>query len=134
MEENYLFGLIVVFLFGFVFFKREKNISVNTSPQKHSFHEKASGSTGVAKYLQNQQDALQTRVTGVAKYLQEKEILEVDNSESAISGVAKYLANIEEVPASSVSKYMAKQAVQAKILARENVSGVEKYLNKQSFN
>lgn len=135
MEENYLIGLIVSLLFGFVLFKKENNVSVDTQKTKpSSSNVEASGLSGVAKYLHKQKgELLQSKVTGVAKYLQEKEILNSVNTESlAISGVAKYLATKEEAPVSGVSKYMARQAIYEKKIAAENVSGVEKYLNNRS--
>ncbi|MCK5477869.1 MAG: hypothetical protein KAI44_03035 [Methylococcales bacterium] len=135
MEENYLIGLFVSLLFGFVLFKKESKVSVDTHKIKpSSSYVEASGVSGVAKYLKKQDDELlQSKVTGVAKYLQEKEILNSVNTESlAISGVAKYLATKEEASVSGVSKYMARQAIYAKKVAAEKVSGVEKYLNNRS--
>ena len=135
MEENYLIGLIVSLLFGFVLFKKENKISEDAQRIKPSSpNVETSGVSGVAKYLQKQNaEFLQSKVTGVAKYLHEKEILNSVNTESlAISGVAKYLATKEEASVSGVSKYMARQAIYAKKIAAENVSGVEKYLKNRS--
>ena len=138
MEDNYLVGLFVLFLFSFVLFKKEKKTTIAIrTPKKlrsSSLQIQTSDVTGVAKYLQNQQDeVMQSKVTGVAKYLQEKEVLDFENTESlAVSGVAKYLASKEETPVSGVSKYMARQAIYEKKMAKENVSGVEKYLNNRS--
>jgi len=126
MEENYIIALVVVFLFSFVLFKKDKTPAESASkPATNKTYRDSSGATGVARYLNNQNDS-SNDVSGVAKYLQAKEAL---NAEVAVSGVAKYLANREETPVSGVSKYMARQAVHAKKMAKENVSGVEKYLN-----
>jgi len=128
MEENYIIGLIVFFIFSFVLFKKDKTADVSVSKPEVKSYKDSSGATGVARYLNNQDDS--TRVSGVAKYLQEKEALNAEHEENlVVSGVAKYLANREETPVSGVSKYMARQAVHAKKMAKENVSGVEKYLN-----
>lgn len=131
MEENYLVGLFVCLLFGFVLFKKDNKTTADISKNESSSHRDNSNVTGVAKYLKDQQDAvMQSKVSGVAKYLQEKELLEISNTEnSAVSSVAKYLAKKADAPVSGVSKYMARQAVHAKRMAKENVSGVEKYLN-----
>jgi hypothetical protein len=132
MEENYLLALFVSFLFGFVFFKNEKKIPESTDKKRQSSSiDTLLAGTGVQKYLQNQQDEqLNSQVTGVSKYLQEKEVLNVKNAENiAISGVAKYLSIKEQTPVSGVSRYMARQTIQAKKIAQEKVSGVEKYLN-----
>ncbi|GEM_PF-3383179 len=128
MEENYIIGLIVLFVFSFVLFKKDKTSDVSVSEPEVKSYRDSSGATGVARYLNNHDDSV--RVSGVAKYLQEKEALNAEHEESlVVSGVAKYLANREETPVSGVSKYMARQAVHAKKMAKENVSGVEKYLN-----
>ncbi len=112
MEENYIIGLVVAFLFGFVLFKKDKSAPALEFKKEVKSYRDSSG------------------VTGVAKYLQEKEALIAEQTQKpVVSGVAKYLANREETPVSGVSKYMARQAVHAKKMAKENVSGVEKYLN-----
>ncbi len=131
MEENYIIGLIVLFIFSFVIFKKDKSAVETASKSVVKSYKDTSGTTGVARYLKNQGDEqLANEVSGVAKYLQVKEALNAELEESlVISGVAKYLANKEETPVSGVSKYMARQAVYAKKMAKENVSGVEKYLN-----
>jgi len=130
MEENYLIALVMAFLFGFVLLKKDKDAVENISTPKPRSSGGASGETGVAKYLSQQHEASQPKVSGVAKYLQEKELLENEIAESqAISSVERYLANKKQDPVSGVSKYVAKQAVYAKQMAKENVSGVEKYLN-----
>jgi oligoendopeptidase F len=129
MEENYIIGLMVIFLFSFVLFKKDKTATEAVSKPAIKSRENNFGATGVARYLNNQDDA-SNEASGVAKYLQAKEALNAEIAEStAISGVAKYLANRAETPVSGVSKYMARQAVHAKKMAKENVSGVEKYLN-----
>lgn len=128
MEENYLIALVMAFLFGFVIFKKDKSPVVDGSRSSAKSYGGASGETGVAKYLNQQQG--ETKVSGVAKYLQEKQLLAEEKAESqVVSGVAKYLASKNQEPVSGVSKYMARQAVNAKKMAKENVSGVEKYLN-----
>ncbi|MFW5443897.1 MAG: hypothetical protein ACKE51_06300 [Methylococcaceae bacterium] len=135
MEENYLFSLFVIAIFGFVLFKKDKTqVTTNTSTTKKRVSNRqvsGSSSSGVAKYLQNQLDkSMESKVSGVAKYLQEKEQLDVENAESqVISSVEKYLASKQQATVSGVSKYMAKLAVHQKKMAKENVSGVEKYLN-----
>ena len=131
MEDNYIIGLIVLFLFSFVFFKKDKSVPETASKSGVKSYRDASGATGVAKYLKSQNDEMaSSKVSGVAKYLQAKEDLDAEHAESlVVSGVAKYLANKEETPVSGVSKYMARQAIHAKKMAKENVSGVEKYLN-----
>ncbi len=133
MEENYIFSLIVFFLFGFVLFKKDSKSSSYTANNKRpSVKERASNISGVARYLQDKQDDLsQSKLTGVSRYLESKEEQEQENP-VAVSGVAKYLATKEEVPVSGVSKYMARQSIQAKKIAKENVSGVEKYLNNRN--
>ena len=133
MEENYLFSLIVFFLFGFVLFKKDsKSSSYTDNSLRPSVKESDSGVSGVARYLQNKQgDLSQSRLTGVSKYLESKEEQETE-SQVVVSGVAKYLATKEEASVSGVSKYMAKQSIQAKKIAKENVSGVEKYLNNRN--
>lgn len=131
MEENYLIALIMAFLFGFVLLKKDKKADDEASTSDARSYRKASGETGVAKYLNQQQGELpQAKVSGVAKYLQEKELLNIEKQESlAISGVEKYLASKTQTPVSGVSKYVAKKEVYAKKMAKENISGVEKYLN-----
>jgi hypothetical protein len=135
MEENYLLALLVSFIFGFVYFKKENKMpeSRDKVRQSSSLDVSSDSTTGVQKYLQNQQDELlQTQGTGVSKYLQEKEFLDVEKAQSlAISGVAKYLSKKEETSPSGVSRYMARQSIQEKKIAQENISGVEKYLKNQ---
>jgi len=128
MEENYLIALVMAFLFGFVLLKKDKSSVTGVSTSNAKTYGGASGETGVAKYLNQHQG--EAKVSGVAKYLQEKQLLEDEKAESlVVSGVEKYLASKNQQPVSSVSKYVAKQAVHAKKMAKENVSGVEKYLN-----
>ncbi|MCK5191302.1 MAG: hypothetical protein KAR12_14750 [Methylococcales bacterium] len=133
MEENYLISLFVFFLFGFVLFKKDsKKSSYPANSKRPSVKERASNVSGVARYLQDKQDDLsQSKLTGVSRYLESKEEQGSENL-VVVSGVAKYLATKEEVPVSGVSKYMARQSIQAKKTAKENVSGVEKYLNNRS--
>lgn len=132
MEENYLIGLVIAFLFSFVILKKDGG----GSKSEDETYRRASGSSesGVAKYLRNQEgDDSSTKVTGVAKYLQEKELLHAEETNaSSVSSVAKYLASKAETPISGVSKYMARQVVQSRKIAKENISGVEKYLNNQN--
>lgn len=129
MDENYLFVLVFLGLISAVLFKKEKKISLDNRDEKHSsLHHSSSTGTGVSRYLQSQQHDAVPEVTGVARYLKEKEGVMAEN---AVSSVAKYLASKEETSISGVSKYMARRAVQAKRLAKENVSGVEKYLNRR---
>ncbi|MCK4842635.1 MAG: hypothetical protein KAT04_12265 [Methylococcales bacterium] len=118
MEESYLASLLVSFLFAFVLFKKDKTVTVKIVDKSSALnsYRKASGSTGVAKYLQE-------------KEMMSDESEQTDNS--SVSGVAKYLAT-RDVAVSGVSKYMARQSIQAKKTAKENVSGVEKYLNNRS--
>jgi hypothetical protein len=130
MEDNYIIGLIIVFLFGFVFFKKDKSTPVNASNAETKSYHKSSATTGVARYLKSHDELASSKESGVEKYLQAKEALYAESSEAlAVSGVAKYLANKAQTPVSGVSKYMARQAIHAKKMAKENVSGVEKYLN-----
>ena len=133
MEENYLISLFVFFLFGFVLFKKDSKKSGYTANNKRpSVKERASNVSGVARYLQDKQDNLsQNKLSGVSRYLESKEE-QVSESLVVVSGVAKYLATKEDAPVSGVSKYMARQSIQAKKIAKENVSGVEKYLNNRS--
>lgn len=114
MEESYLAGILVSFLFAFVLFKKDKTITEKTVSKKSasSISYQSSGTTGVARYLQEQEV-----ISGESEYT-------ADNS---ASGVAKYLAN-KDVVVSGVSKYMAQQSKQTK----ENMSGVEKYLKNRS--
>ncbi len=129
MEENYLIGLVIAFLFSFVLLKKDEQIP-ESDVKKYRKTSDDSRDTGVAKYLKNQEgDVSSEKVTGVAKYLQDKELLDVDNDSSSVSSVAKYLANKAETPVSGVSKYMARQVIQSRKIAKENMSGVEKYLN-----
>lgn len=133
MEENYLIGLVIAFLFSFVILKKDGG----GSKSEDETYRRASGSSAessVAKYLRNQEgDDSSTKVTGVAKYLQEKELLHAEETNaSSVSSVAKYLASKAETPISGVSKYMARQVVQSRKIAKENISGVEKYLNNQN--
>lgn len=131
MEENYIIGLIIAFLFSFVLLKKDKKAPETTSETVVRSLNEASGLSGVAKYLDSQNSS--TQVSGVARYIQEKLLIEAEENDSqSVSGVAKYLAEKEEAPVSGVSKYMARQVIQTRILAKENVSGVEKYLNNQS--
>jgi hypothetical protein len=134
MEENYLFGLVVFFLFSLVILKKEKKPVVGIYKPAVASNNDSSSASGVSKYLKKQEaEILRSQVTGVAKYLQEKEILNVVKTDSlAISGVAKYLATKEETPVSGVGKYMVRKAIHAKKMAKENVSGVEKYLNNRA--
>lgn len=135
MEENYLFGFLIFIFFGLVaYIKPEKNEQGVKRKQVTSSYNKSSDVSGVAKYLQAKLDTkLQSTVTGVAKYLQEKEDLNIANTDEVIvSGVAKYLDTKKQASASGVTKYMARQAVNAKKAAAENVSSVEKYLKNQS--
>ena len=131
MEENYLFGLLVLGFFGVVaFIKPEQKTSGVISKQEDSSFNKSSDVSGVAKYLQAKVEiTLQSKSTGVEKYLQEKEALHSEKAENlVVSGVAKYLDAKKQASASGVTKYMAKQAVYAKEIAEKNASGVEKYL------
>jgi hypothetical protein len=132
MEENYLISLIVFFLFGFVLFKKDSKKSSYTENNLRpspSVKKGASNVSGVARYLQNKQgDLSQSKLTGVSRYLESKE----PECQEIVSGVAKYLATKEEATVSGVSKYMARQSVQAKNVEKENVSGVEKYLNNRN--
>lgn len=109
MEENYLIGLFVAFIFSFVLFKKDSTASTDTTVKQPKVSRDTSGVTGVARYLQEKQGS--------------------DAASTPVSGVAKYLAGKESAPVSGVSKYMARQAINAKKIAKENVSGVEKYLN-----
>ncbi len=131
MEENYIIGLFILFIFSFVLFKKDKSAVEVASKSIAESRQNISGTTGVARYLKSHGDEqLANEVSGVAKYLQAKEALGAELEESlAVTSVARYLANKEETPLSGVSKYMARQAVYAKKMAKENVSGVEKYLN-----
>ena len=134
MEENYLISLFIFFLFGFVLFKKDSKKSGYTANNKRPSvkKERASTVSGVARYLQDKQDDLsQSKLSGVSRYLESKEEQESE-SLVVVSGVAKYLATKEDAPVSGVSKYMARQSIQAKKVAKENVSGVEKYLNNRS--
>ncbi len=133
MEENYLIALLMAVLFGFVLFKKDKETADDVVSQKNKSYGVASGESGVAKYLsQRQAEDTASNISGVAKYLQEKEQLNAELEQSQVlSGVEKYLAEKQENRMSGVSKYMAKQAVLAKQMAKENVSGVEKYLNRR---
>jgi len=133
VEENYIISLIVFFLFGFVLFKKDsKNSSYTANNKRPSVQERASNVSGVARYLQDKQDDLsRSKLTGVSRYLESKEEQEPENL-VVVSGVAKYLATKEDAQVSGVSKYMARQSIQAKKIAKENVSGVEKYLNNRS--
>lgn len=131
MEDNYLFGLLLIAFFGLVaFIKPEKTKQREKSKQDASLYNRSSDVSGVAKYLQEKLDIkLQNTVTGVAKYLQDKEELNVVNTENLVtSGVTKYLDTKKQASASGVAKYMARKAVYAKKAAAENASGVEKYL------
>jgi len=136
MEENYLVGLFVLFIFSFVLLKKDKELVEAPRNKRNTSTDTSSSSnvTGVAKYLRNQENNdSNTKVSGVEKYLLEKEELSIAQAQdSVISGVAKYLASKSETPVSGVSKYMARQAIYAKKMAKENVSGVEKYLNNRS--
>lgn len=133
MEENYLITLVVVFLFGFVLFKKDSKKSSDTANNMPpSVKKRDLNVSGVARYLQDKQGNLsQSKLTGVSRYLESKEEQEPENL-VVVSGVAKYLATKEDAPVSGVSKYMARQSIQAKKIAKENVSGVEKYLNNRS--
>ena len=133
MEENYLISLFVFLLFGLVLFKKDsKKSSYPTNSKRPSVKEGASNVSGVARYLQDKQDDIsQSKLTGVSRYLESKEEQGSENL-VVVSGVAKYLATKEDAPVSGVSKYMARQSIQAKKIAKENVTGVEKYLNNRS--
>ena len=135
MEENYLISLIVFFLFGFVLFKKDSKKSSYTNNDLRpspSVKKSASNVSGVARYLENKQgDLSQSKLTGVSRYLESKGEQEPE-IQVVVSGVAKYLATKEEASVSGVSKYMARQSIQAKKIAKENVSGVEKYLNNRN--
>lgn len=111
MEENYIFSLIAVFLFGLVFLKKETPLSLdqkvknNLSDRKR----KSSNQTAVDKYLQDKKEEFpQNEVSGVARYLADKKI---------------------DSPGSGVDKYLAQQTVSENKIAKENASSVEKYLN-----
>jgi len=128
MEESYLAGLLVSFLFVFVLFRKDKTNSPvidNSGSGIAPNYRPKSTNTGVEKYLSKQNNGL----TGVARYLQGKESLN-DNVDSAqvMSGVAKYLSAKEQASASSVSRYLEKQAIVAKEKAKRNLSSVEEYL------
>ena len=133
MEENYLISLIVFFLFSFVLYKKDgKKPGYTANNLRPSVKDRASNVSGVARYIQNQQqDLSQSKLTGVSKYLESKEEQETEKL-VVVSGVAKYLATKKDAPVSGVSKYMARQSIQAKKIAKENVSGVEKYLNNRN--
>ena len=132
MEENYLLSLFIAFIFGAMFFKKDSKTQTEVITSTRSYVSDSSKLSGVDKYLQSQKDdLLLSEVSGVEKYLENKQNL--DNSgeqqEQSISGVARYLSSKDDVMVSSVSKYMAQQAIQANEMAKLNVSGVEKYLN-----
>ena len=139
MEDSYLFGLFVPLVLGFVFFKKGNPTVVEADVAPKPIRKVAavkvdshSGETGVSKYLESQRsEALESQLSGVEKYLQERDDLNDDQpSEDLVeSGVAKYLAVKTETSMSGVSKYVVRQAIHTKKIAKENVSGVEKYLN-----
>lgn len=110
MEENYILSLIVVFLFGLVFVKKETPLSLDSKAKKYSSdrNRKSSSLSGVDKYLQD--ELPQDEVSGVARYLAGKKL---------------------DSPVSGVDKYLEQQTVQTRKTVEENASGVEKYLNKR---
>ena len=130
MEENYLIGLVVIFVVWFLFFKKKSAVSIENSIESIIQPTVDTSVSGVERYL-NKQCPTSTNLSGVARYLQEKQDSEivVDTENTTLSGVAKYLVGKESVPVSSVSKYVARQAIHAKQTAKNNASGVEKYLN-----
>ena len=107
---GYLLGLILLAAAGFVLFKKGAGAVVGASKgQRASSAVKASGLTGVAKYV------LKTSGTGVSRYL-EKNAKNVPSASSAATGVAKYLAS---------------QVSTAKSTASQAATGVEKYMRKK---
>jgi len=99
-SDTTLFGLIALAAVAGYFLMNKKGGSSTTSGADYSVGN--DGATGVEKYLEKM---------GANK-----------------TGVAKYLEKQTEVPATGVSRYMAKQVVKDREAAAAKATGVEKYL------
>lgn len=101
-SSNYLIGLVLFAVVGFVLFKRR----AEPKPQSSSriYAKDSTGLTGVARYLNRSSG------TGVARYL-EKQV------KAASAGAA-----------TGVAKYMARQTASEKTTVKEARTGVEKYM------
>lgn len=112
MEENYLLAILISFLFGFVFFRNDKQSEGDNTNNDEST-DKRNNATGVDRYIASrQEDISENQPTGVSKYLSDKESNELKNEiDNNISSVAKYLASKKK---------------------ERLITGVDKYLNKKS--
>ena len=138
MDQNYLIDLVSG-LFG-----SKKQVEIRTI-RLRAHSRVPAGLTGVASYLKRQGQS------GVARYLENLEELSaadevagsLANDEEAlaagvdqglasqqetVTSVAKYLEKLDQFPVSSVTKYMARQAIFAKKAPK--ISGVAKYMAK----
>jgi hypothetical protein len=103
---NYLVGLGAFALAGLFFFGRKPKEQVEKAAPVYS--RDASGLTGVARYLNEQEAA---SATGVAKYLNKQAASEepAATATASATGVAKYLDKKSEADATGVEKYLRKQ-------------------------
>jgi hypothetical protein len=129
MDPTVLMGLVILAVVGYLLFgkKSAASSSVATAETARVYSKDDSGLTGVAKYLQNHQEADNEEsalaITGVARYLQNQPTIKK-------SGVAKYVArqSLSAKKVSSVGKYIAKQSVAVKKMPVQKTTGVAKYL------
>lgn len=104
-STNYIIGLAVLALVGFVLFRKKSTSETRESKAGQGAYGASSGMTGVSKYLNR------ISGTGVSRYLEKQQ--KSSTAASAATGVAKY---------------MAKQSEGTKTTATEARTGVEKYM------
>lgn len=127
MNRNYLSGLFFPAVAGLFFFMKrpESEEAQIVSP---SYSGDSSGLTGVAKYLEKQQEILLAHKTSEPMESQEIGVL--------ISGVSRYLENRDRFPVTGVTKYTRRLALVEKQSKSSEfqvgvVTGVAKYIKNQ---
>ncbi|MGZ5050650.1 MAG: hypothetical protein ACXWF8_11245 [Methylobacter sp.] len=105
-STSYLLGLVVIAVFGYLFFGKREQSTKSTEPPVYTRH--VSGLSGVARYIRKHNMAAET---GVARYLEKH-----GESEQKLA------------KRSGVEKYLEKQEKSAQEKAAQAVTGVEKYM------
>ena len=130
MDQNNLSGFFFPAVAGLFFFMKRPSINeVDVVQTNYPVYSKdASGLTGVAKYLDFQDKALQAKLNAIEL---------AQNPEVLMSRVSRYLQDQNKNIATGVAKYMLRQAIvekqQKQALKVNEGSSVERYLkNKKS--
>lgn len=105
-STSYLLGLVVIAVFGYLFFGKREQATKSTESPVYTRH--VSGLSGVARYIRKHNMAAET---GVARYLEKH-----GESEQKLA------------KRSGVEKYLEKQEKSAQEKAAQAVTGVEKYM------